>query len=74
MADPTQARSAAGANLGDAAKELALHQVGVNMAAGAAVAIDHLPVPDRVLEFRRELLSAGSGNENHPEERRGKGA
>jgi len=51
-------RRAAGAELGNAAKKLAVFQVGLHLAAGLSVAVG-LPVANGILEFLAELLRLG---------------
>lgn len=68
-------RSAVGTDLGDLAKELAVHEVSVHAARGLAVAVHDLPVSDGALELLRELLRAGAGNRGqHQEDERAGGA
>src|ERR1035441_6169968 len=66
-------RSAPGAYLRDPAKELAVFQVDLRLASGP-FAVDDLPVSNGVLQFRRELLRAGSSNGNQRQENESNGA
>jgi len=61
-------RGSAGADLGYLAKELIADEVGVYLAAGGAVAVDHLPVADGVLELGGELLGGEGGGAKQKQE------